>query len=44
MNHWSFVIASYAVVLLGSLAVVIWSYSAMRKAERRAQDLKRTGR
>ncbi len=39
MKHWPFVIASYAVVLLGT-AIVIWgSYAAMRRAEAKAKQL-----
>lgn len=39
MNHWPFVIASYAIVLFGT-AIVIWgSYVAMLKAEAKAKQL-----
>jgi len=34
MNPWPFVIASYAVTLAGAAAVVLWSWFAMRKAEK----------
>ncbi|WP_321324637.1 hypothetical protein [uncultured Parasphingorhabdus sp.] len=39
MNHWSFIIASYAFVLLGTALVVTHSYLAMRKAEAKAEQL-----
>ncbi len=34
MNPWPFVTAAYAVTLLGAAAVVLWSWIAMRKAEK----------
>ena len=39
MNHWPFVIASYAAVLISTAAVVVWSYTAMRKSEAKADQL-----
>lgn len=39
MNHWPFVIASYAIVLLSTVAVIAHSHAAMRKAENRADQL-----
>ncbi len=39
MNHWPFVFASYAFVLLGTALVVAHSYMAMRKAEAKADQL-----
>ncbi|NVD27363.1 heme exporter protein CcmD [Parasphingorhabdus flavimaris] len=39
MNHWSFVYAAYAIVLLGTAAVVVNSYVSMRRAERKADQL-----
>lgn len=39
MNHWPFVIASYAIVLLGTAIVVAGSYVAMRKSEAKAKQL-----
>ncbi|GAA0479916.1 hypothetical protein GCM10009096_22350 [Parasphingorhabdus litoris] len=41
MNHWPFVIASYAIVLLGTAAVIAGSYVAMRKSEAKADQLKK---
>ena len=39
MNHWSFVYAAYAIVLLGTAAVVVNSYVSMCRAERKADQL-----
>lgn len=41
MNHWSFVIAAYAVTLIGTVGLLVWAYASMRKSERAADDLKR---
>jgi len=40
MNHWPFVIASYAIVLLGTAVMIVNSYAAMRKSEAKADQLK----
>ncbi len=40
MNHWTFIIAAYAVTLIGTLGVTLCSYIAMRRAERRADALR----
>lgn len=37
LSQWDFVIAAYAVGVLGTLALVIWSLLAMRRAERRRE-------
>lgn len=34
LDQWNFVIAAYAVTILGTLALVAWSWLAMRAAER----------
>ncbi len=39
MNHWPFVIASYAIVLISTGGVVVWAYAAMRSAEQKAEKL-----
>ncbi len=39
MNHWPFVFASYALVLIGTAAVIVNSYVSMRRAERKADQL-----
>jgi hypothetical protein len=41
MNHWAFVTAAYAVVVLGTAGLLIWAYVTMRKAEAAADGLKR---
>lgn len=40
MNHWAFIVAAYAVTLLGTFGVTLLSYLAMRRAERRAEALR----
>jgi len=40
VNHWTFIIAAYAVTLIGTLGVTVWSYIAMRRAESRADALR----
>jgi hypothetical protein len=35
MDPWSFVAAAYALGVLGTLALLGWSWLAMRRAERR---------
>ncbi|WP_417593789.1 heme exporter protein CcmD [Parasphingorhabdus sp.] len=39
MNHGSFVFAAYAIVLICTAAVVVNSFVAMRRAERKADQL-----
>jgi len=41
MNHWPFIIGSYALTILGTLGVTAWSYAAMKRAERDAEALRR---
>ena len=41
MNHWPFIIAAYALTLLGTLGVTLWSWTAMRRAEADADALRR---
>ena len=41
MNHWSFVIAAYAVTLVATLSLLLWSRRSMRKAEAAAEQLRR---
>jgi hypothetical protein len=40
MSRWTFVIAAYAIALVGTLLLVGWSYAAMRRAERDADALR----
>ncbi len=41
MNHWPFIIAAYALTILGTLGVTLWSWAAMRRAEADAEALGR---
>jgi protein-S-isoprenylcysteine O-methyltransferase Ste14 len=41
MNHWPFIIAAYALTIGGTLAILLWSWRTMRRAERSAEQLKR---
>ncbi len=41
MNHWTFVIAAYAVTVVGVGALVLWAYGSMRRAEAAADKLRR---
>jgi Heme exporter protein D (CcmD) len=42
MNHWSFVIAAYAITLVATAVLLAWAYASMRKAEGAADELKRS--
>ncbi len=39
MNPWPFIIAAYALTLVGTLGVTAWSFAAMRRAEAAAAAL-----
>ena len=41
MNPWPFVEAAYAIALAGTVALVLWSWLAMRRAEAQAEQLSR---
>ena len=41
LDPWDFVIAAYAVGLLGTVAMLVWSWLAMRRAERRRDEVRR---
>jgi len=41
MSHWPFIIAAYAVTLLGTAGLTLWSWAAMRRAEAEAEGLSR---
>ena len=41
MNHLPFIIAAYTVGMGGTLGVTLWSFIAMRRAERQAEALTR---
>ncbi|HVF83338.1 MAG TPA: heme exporter protein CcmD [Sphingomicrobium sp.] len=40
MNHWAFVIAAYVVTLGGTGGLLLWSSSALRRAEAAAERLR----
>jgi hypothetical protein len=40
MNPWPFVIAAYALTLVGTAVLTLWSWAAMRRAEAEAAKLK----
>jgi len=41
IDAWPYIVAAYAIAILGTLAVTIWSWRAMRSAERDAEALAR---
>jgi hypothetical protein len=41
MNPWPFVAAAYAIALIGTAALTVWSWIAMRRAEAEADKLGR---
>ena len=41
MNQWAFVIAAYAVGILGTLAMIVWAWADMKRAEKRREESRR---
>lgn len=41
LDQWDFVIAAYAVGVLGTLAMVVWSWLAMKRAETRREEARK---
>lgn len=41
LDQWDFVIAAYAVGLVGTIAMIVWSWLAMRRAEKRRDKVRR---
>lgn len=41
LDQWDFVIAAYAVGLMGTIVMLVWSWLAMRRAERRRDEVRR---
>ena len=39
MNPWPFVIAAYAITILGTASLALWSWIAMRRAEADADKM-----
>jgi heme exporter protein CcmD len=42
VNHWPFIIAAYAATILATSGLTLWSWSAMRRAEREADALRQS--
>ena len=38
LDQWDFVIAAYAISMAATLALVVWSWLAMKRAERRREE------
>jgi hypothetical protein len=41
VNHWPFIIAAYAIALIATAALLVRSWSGMRRAESDVEGLKR---
>ncbi|MEC7818852.1 MAG: hypothetical protein VX454_09345 [Pseudomonadota bacterium] len=41
LDQWDFVIAAYVVGLGGTIAMIVWSWLAMRRAEKRRDEVRR---
>jgi hypothetical protein len=41
MNHWPFIAAAYAIAIGGTGGLTLWSFAAMRRAEKAADALTR---
>ena len=41
LNQWDFVIASYVVGIGALMVLIVWSWNAMRNAEKRRDEVKR---
>jgi len=41
VDPWPFIIAAYAIAILGTLALTVWSWRAMRTAERDADAVRK---
>lgn len=42
LDHWPFVIGAYAAGLIALALLIVWSYGAMRRAEKRRDKTKRS--
>ncbi|OHT20292.1 heme exporter protein CcmD [Edaphosphingomonas haloaromaticamans] len=42
MNHWPFIIAAYAITIAGLAGLTLASYVAMRRAEARADAVRKS--
>ena len=43
LDQWDFVIAAYAIGIIGTLAITVWAWLAMRRAEKRRDAVRDTG-
>ena len=41
LDQWNFVLAAYAVGVAGTLAMIAWSWLAMKRAEGRREEARR---
>ena len=41
MTHWPFILAAYGITIVSTLAITLWSFTAMRRAERLVQSVQR---
>ena len=41
MNPWPFVVAAYAVAIVATVALILWAYASMRRAEAAADKLRK---
>jgi heme exporter protein CcmD len=41
MNHWPFIAAAYGITFAVTVAVTLWSYVSMRRAEQALSQLER---
>ncbi|MGV2495852.1 hypothetical protein [Pelagerythrobacter aerophilus] len=41
LDQWDFVIAAYAVGIVATLALVVWAWWDMKRAERRREEARR---
>jgi len=39
LDPWPFIVAAYALTMIGTIGVTLWSYLAMRRAEKDADAL-----
>jgi len=40
MNAWPFVIAAYSVAAVGAIGLTLWSFVAMRRAEKAVDEMR----
>ena len=44
LDQWDFVIAAYVVAVAGTLAMIAWSWIAMKRAEKRREEVRSQAR